>query len=537
MALDAGTPEATPEVAAEVVVEAPIEQPTEPLIAAVDDETPVSDENPAAEPVEPAATEDPDNKDGEAPVEAATEPIVFDHTAEDFDAKITETLEKYDLADAPELKAVIDALNAKIAAAPTTTAVIPELADYGAPEDIKVALVRESHLSSVRKVGGNGDLRPNTDIYVAELAKVRTPTQIDWLHHDLSALPSAKYRGLNKMQENIADAVAVEGDTVGTVLERYEKAIAYARSEFVPNEDVPAYIVESGLTKAYRKLSADSRAEYDAYSPDLDRPVDGLDANGDAIQTDEYGNTITFNDAAIRARKLNELAKMAKGFEYDESEQQKLIDDKKSSDAAFASKVQATQKNFYDGMKQVFAQDVLKNVVFSTNPAAQKLAAFQNVALLTQAFNDPTVQQALKEAGVNFDPVKAEALVDAVETASVELVVAQEMVDADGNQLNEPELKRATRAFETITREWKEFADDIIKQQAKVVSNSKEADIKDAVEKIKIAPKARIVAKGVGSPSSKKEVLPPVGTMEWDKYWAKKIMDENAAKARPYQTA
>lgn len=515
----------------DAVVETPVETVVEtPEVV----ETPDAVETPAEDtPIEkPEGEETPEatpTEEAETPAEEApAEPITFDGLETPvLLEKITEVREKYEIPE--ELAAAFDALQAQVNKPVDTVA---EFADYGTPDDVKTLLDRQSYLDSVRDESGS--FRPNTDKFVQELHK-QSADKASWLHYDLSQLPSDKYKGLNKFEEQIADALALEGDTVGDVLGRFNQTITTLRSGAVVSNDAPSHI-PTELRDAYWSLSKDEREEYDLLAPDLDR-ID-YDENGRAVNQDE----------PIRQRKLATLAKIQKGIEGDKILQQTAQQAQIAKQEAFQSEVITTQTKFYDTIRETFTTEMLKNVKFSENPKMQKIMVHQNVALLTQAFTDDsagaTARQALADAGINFDHAKAQRLTKDVELASVALAQAKQVKGADGQPLNPVELNKANSQLRKTTEAWQSFAKDILDQEARLVSTGTAEAVKKEVEKIKVAPKARASSNGVGTPATRKAAEPPsniaYGSPQWDAWFAKRTLEENQAReskrAQLYQT-
>ncbi len=510
MALDAGTPEVT---------ETAIEQPTDVALEATPTtDTPVIEPQADAPEVATDASEVTEavEETADEPVAEETHleaaPITFDATVEtelpELKTKITELLDSYDLTDAPNLQAAIDVLIAKAEATPDV-AIAQELADYGEPEVIKTALERDAYLSSVTHT--EDGWRPNTDKFVADLVQRATPEVVDHLYFDVARTPSQKYPGVTRFEEGIVDAIAVQGDTVGSALERYQEMVTYAKSGSVPIADVPSYIPVD-LHPAYKALSKASRDEYDAYDP---------------AQDGEY------DYSANRTQKLAELRQMQKGIDADYRENQRVIQDQQQRQQQFTQQVYQTQRSFYDGVRDQFTEALKAEAVFPT-----ELAMRQNVTLLMQACQDDSdgeyARAALTADGIKFDFPKVQQMTAEVDKVTLELTNAKNTVDANGRQLNEIALRTATRNFETVTRKWLEFGKDILMQEQKLTATGTAKAVEAEVAKIKIAPKARTVPKGVAT-AAKVDTKPSLYRNR--DAFVNSAMEEEARRARPYAPA
>jgi len=491
------------ETPAEAVVETPVEE--------------IKDEAPAEE--IPAEEEAPVEVE-EAPAETP-EPIVFDVAAPDFEEKVTEVLENYEVP--PELQAVIEAYKAKATAPDSSFA---EYSEYGDTEQVKALLDRQAHLDSVRETE-TGTYRPNTDKFVETLP----PEKAQWMYFDLSRQPSQKYQGLNQFEETIADTLAVEGETVGDVLARYKQSIDALRSGVAIQSAVPDFI-PAHLHEAYWQLSREEQEELNTFAPDADR-----------VEYDDNGRAINI-DAPIRARKLDTLSKIQKGIEGDKLLKQQEVNQAQTRQQTFHQDVMTAQVNFYDSLRESFTADLMKEVQFSSDPKLQTVLAHQNVALLTQAFSEDSdgvwARKALAEAGIQFDVTKAQALVKDVEQASVSLATAKQIKDANGNPINQVELNKAKAYFERAGKNWQNFAKDLLKQQADLTSTGTAKAVDKAatekIEKKKMEIKARPSTKGTPSSVTKKsESNPhPYGSRQYDEWYADRMMDEAARRAAVY---
>lgn len=515
------------------MVDAPIEAPVETVVddspdavldAEVVEDAPVEDA-PAEEAEEGADKEEEPADDKAAKTDDTPEPVTFDHTAEDFTAKADEVLEKYEIPD--EVAAVITALRAK---ADTPQEAFAPYREY-APEDaspetvvstVKTLLDRQALLESVEEVAP-GAFRPKTAEFIAEIAD---PVVKEWMFHDLGQQPSDKYTGLNKFQESIADAFGHEGEPVSAIMDRYAATVAHMQSGTVPTIDAPHFIPNE-VREAYWSLPQSVRDEIALYDP----------AN-DNIEYGENGQQIN-RDAAARDEKIRQLALIQKGLNADKQEAVRSAETRRQNDQSFAQDVAQTQTRFYDTFRETFTKNVAEGVKFSDDPKMQQLLATQNVSLMAQALEDGSpgafARKSLEEAGIKFDYAKAQSLAKEVEKASVALVTQQRMKGADGQPINKIELQKAKSAFERAGREFQLMAKDVIDQQARLVSTGKAEDVEKAVEKKKIAVKARSVAKGTPSKSTKQETLPNYGTPEWYAHWAKKEQAEQAQRANAYR--
>ena len=488
-------------VETEVVVET-----AEPIV-----EETVVEEVATEEVVEEVAVEATEEVAEEAP-ETVAEPILFDGTEDEttFAEKQEQVLTKYDLSEAPEIQALIENLQSR-AKAVETPEIFTQIADYGDVETITAVLDEHNALYSKRE--DNGGYRPNTDKFVESLVAKDQETA-DYLYFDLASQPSTKYQGINKFEEGIAEALAVEGDTVSAVLHRYQtlmqqmKAGAQSVSTGIPE------FIPSELYGAYNTLSKETREEMQFWD--------------DEAYTTE------------RANKLNELRNIQKGINADLAEQQRAVQAQQARQQTLANDAYTTESTFYSEMRKTMAEK-LSTVQFSPDPKLNKLLSHQQVTTLTQAFADGDegdfARQALAEAGINFDYAKAQTLLANVSKASQALTIAKHSVDPNGRPLNPVDLNKAQTAFKTITQEWLKFADDILKQEKEIATSGTAKAIETEVEKRKVLPKARPTAKSIGTAATKTDGPPSsvrYGSQEWDKWWAKQTMEQEAQKAQQY---
>lgn len=527
MTLDSSTFEAveTPvEIHTETVAEPVAEPAVEPVVEPVEEVK--ADEIPAS-PTEETTEEVAEVKEGTEEVKAAEEPIVFDKDADlpSTLEKVTQVLDKYEIP--AEVQAAFDALKAKTEAA-AVPEIVNQLMDYGdeskdiakTVENIKESLDLAGKLTSVT-IEDNGNLRPKTNEFVADLiardAKAKTDTA-QWLYYDIASSPSTQYKGITKFEEGIVNAVGVEGDTVGQTLDLYHKAIAMMKgAAIVPDSDIPKFI-PAEVQQAFRSLPRETREEIAALGED----VEGYDFSAD------------------RNRKVQELSQIQKGIDAETREAQFQQQQKANETQAFNNAVITTQAKFYNQVRDIFAENLIKEVTFSPDPKLQNLLAKQQVTTLMQAFepDGEFARQALTDAGINFDATKAQSLVKATQEASIALEVAKRQVDSEGNQLNKVEYNRAVRMFEENTKAWQDFASDILKQEQQLTStgtkNALETEVAKEVEKIKLAPKGRPVAKGAQTTAKAVAVIPQYGTKESHEYWAEQELLERSKQARAY---
>jgi len=479
-------------------------------------------ETPADEPVESPDEEVKEAVEGETPEveEAPAEPFVIDTEAElpVVLEKVNEVLDKYELPE--DVQVAIDALRAKAEFVPVVEPdpLMTELADYGDVSVVKETLDTANLLSSVT-INQDGSVRPNTDKFVEKVI-AGDPDTAAWLYHDLASAPSNVYQGLTKFEEAICNSLSIEGDTVGTVMARYQAMMANARTaSIVPESDIPSY-VPANLHQAFRSLPRESREELTALAED--------------------GEDYSFE--SDRNRKIIELQQIQKGIDAESREAHIAIQAKETQQLAYNQEIVTTQNKFYDEMRNIFTENILKEVQFSPDPKMQALLAHQQVTTLTQAFSPDSdgdyARKALAEAGITFDATKAQGLVKAVEDAAVALTFAKRQT-VDGKQVNQVEFNRATRQFEQATRAWQEFAVDIIKQEQQLTATGTQEAIKEVVAKQKIQPKARPVAVAAKSETIKEESKRPPYKSEAYYDWyaenrAKEIQEAEARKAAAY---
>lgn len=481
------------------VAETPAETPVEvtpPVVETTEAPAETAPETTDTEEV----TEEAPTEEVKAEPEVTAEPVTFDTTAElpELVEATSKVFDKYDLPD--EVVAGIEALKAKAAGAPAD--ILGEYSVYGEIEDVKTLLERQSLFTSQREE--NGNIRPNTDKYAQALNKV-APEKTGWLYYDLAQLPSDKYTGLSKFQEGIADALSMEGDTVNSVMQRYYQTVEAVKSGVNITNDAPKF-VPAQLRDAYWSLSKTEREELEMYAPENDQ--------GDG-------------DVEIRNAKLNTLAKIQRGIDSDKREAQANAQAQQVHRQEFHTEVQNTEIKFYNGFREEFTKDVLEKVKFSDDPKMQTILAHQNVALLTQAFDDgaagESARKALNDAGITFDHAKAAQLLKDVDTATIALVTARRAIDPDTKEpLDKIALNKAVKEYEAVGRKWQAFGQDVLDRQARLVSTGTAEATQKAAEKIKIAAKARPVTKGTPTQAVKEEVVPMRGTPEWSQYWAKK---------------
>ena len=500
------------EIVAEPEAEAVVDAPTDEAVEPATDE--VAEEE-AEEVAEEAAEE---------AVEEATEevapPVEFDATADlpSILTQATEVLEKYELP--ADVQAVIDVLRTK---AETPQDSFVEYAEYGDESEIK-ALLDDHSLIYTATTDETGNIRPNTDKFAQKLYEV-APDKASWMYYDLAQLPSQKYQGLNQFEEGIADALSIEGDTVGDVIQRYQQTVAAVKSGASIASDVPSFI-PANVRDAYWSLSKEERDEIDYYDPATDR-----------VEVDDYGKPVNI-DEPVRNRKLETLAKIQKGIDGDKVLQQQAVQSQQQAQQAFNNEVVSIQTAYYDAFRTHFVEDLMSTVQFSADPKMQTILAHQNIALLTQAFfpdsDGDFARAALKDAGIEFDATKAQKLVQDIESASVALTSAKRAVDSSGKMLNPIEFNKATKAFERAGKEWQAFAKNIIDQEASLTSTGKANEVKEAVAKQKVAIKARPVNHSAPSKATKLDAVPAYGTREYHEYWAEKQLENEAKRAAAY---
>lgn len=500
------TPEVV-EVVAEPIVEEVVETEEAPAEEVVEE---VAEE--ATEEVVEEATEEADESAEEVKEEVAEVPVVtFDPADDDavFAEKAEQVLTKYDLAEAPELKAYIEALQTRVQAVETPE-IFTQIADYGDVDAVTAVLDEHNTLYSRREEEGN--YRPNTDEFAKHLAEKDEMTA-DYLRFDLNMLPSTKYPGINKFEEGIAEALAVDGETVAQVLSRYHNTMKQMKlGATAALTDVPAFI-PAELYGAYNTLSKETREEMQFWD------------------SDEY--------ATERTNKLGELRNIQEGIDARIEKQQRLVEAQQAKQQALVNDANSTESTFYTEMTKAMA-DKLASVQFSSDPKLNKLLSAQQVTTLTQAFSPDGefARQSLAEAGIQFDYAKAQKLLEDVSKASQALAIEKHAVDAQGKVLNPVALNKAQSAFKAVTTDWLKFADDILKQEKEIATSGSAKALEAEVAKIKVAPKARPVAKAIGTAATNKNDGPPAnipyGSLDWDKWWAKQTLQEEARKASSY---
>ena len=446
------------------------------------------------------------------PTEVTVEPITFsvDDDETIFTEKQEQLFAKYDVPK--ELQSYIETLKAKTSV--ETPEIFTQIADYGDVEDVTAVLDEHNTLYSRREE--NGAYRPNTDQFAQKLV-AKSQDIADHLYFDLASQPSSKYQGINKFEEGIAEALAVEGDTVNTVLNRYHSMMkALKEGASLPLADVPDFI-PAELYGAYKALAKETREEMSLWD----------DADLYALE---------------RANKVNELRNIQKGIDADVALQQREQQVIQERNHRLTNDAITTETTFFNEVRKTMA-DKLQSIEFSSDPKLNKLLAHQQVTTLTQAFSDGTegeyARATLAEAGINFDHAKARQLVDSVSSAAQALAVAKHAVDAQGNSLNPVDLKKAQSAFKSVTENWLKFADDILRQEKDLVTTGTATALKAEVEKIKVQPKVRPVAKHIATAATNGSGdRPPAsigyGTPDWDKWWAKKTLEIESQKASAY---
>lgn len=395
-----------------------------------------------------------------------------------------------------------------------TPEIFAQIADYGDVEAVTAVLDEHNTLYS-RREEDNG-YRPNTDKFVENLV-AKDPLTADYLYFDISSQPSTKYQGINKFEEAIAEALALEGESVNTVLNRYYHTMKVMREGAnLPLADVPDF-VPAELYGAYKTLAKETRDEMSMWD---DPELYSLE----------------------RSNKLNELRNIQKGINADLAEAQRTVQVQQERQQKLADEALNTQVTFYGEMRKTMAEK-LKSVQFSTDPKLNTLLANQQVTTLIQAFSEESdgefARQILKDAGIEFDYGKAQRLVDSVHKASQALTIAKHAVDAQGKPLNPVDLNKAQSTFKTVTQEWLKFADEILEQEKEVTATGTAKALETEIAKIKIEPKARPVAKTIPTAATNGNGdRPPAsvryGTPEWDKWWAQKTLNAEAQKASAY---
>lgn len=470
-------------------------------------------------------------KDGEEPETAEEEitaelpPIVFEEADElpQVIEKIDQLSAKYELPD--EVTAAIATLRAR-AEANTLEA----FSDYGDVETVKGILEVHNTLHTPRpikdEVTGVVNYRPNTDKFVEDLNRT-APDKVDWLVYDTMALPSRKYQGLTKLQEINADSLAVEGDTLGTLMKRFEVwQEAVKTNAIVPASDIPIFIPKE-LHDAFRQLDKESRAEYELLDPIYDDPDDSTNHRN-------------------RVRKLDELARQQRGIDADRAEDQKRTDAINAEHQALVAKTVKAQETFYDESQKVFFERLKKDVVFSDDPKLQVFEAGKLMTTLKQAFftdvDGEFARQILAESGVKFDFEKARSMVEEINNAAIALTDAGRYTDDKGNPINPVAVNRAAREFAEKGWTWRTFADDILKQLSNTTKTGKAETLATEVKKIKVQPKARAVAKSTTAspPSANKSkaeslsIYDPAYNGAWADESIEARLQDEAKKTRAY---
>ncbi len=516
------------------VVDAPIEVPAvvsdavdEPIAQPEGTPEVAQDVTPEPESPDPEAekADEPDKVETEVDeADATPEPVTFDSAAPDFKEKVTEALDKYELPQ--EVSAVIEALTAKAendTLAPFAEYAKPDATPEVVAETVKTLLDRQVMLDSYRVEDER--LRPDTDKFAASLNEI-DPEKSAWLYYDFGKLPSVKYQGVNKFEEGIVDALHIPGEAPQATLTRYHETMAAVKSGASVSVDIPSFI-PAHLKDAFWSLAKEDREEYELYDPSMDN-----------IEYDEYNRPFN-KDEAVRNRKLAMLANIQDGIDSRKQMAMAQIQDQAHREQTFSKEVQTTVEKFYDSFRTAVTDDVLKNVKFSDNPKLNAILANQNVAFLGQAMeanaSGEAARAVLSEAGIKFDAAKAQQLDKDIQIASVALAQARKIKDDAGNPLNPTEVNRATHQLKKATEAFQTFAKDIVEQQARLVSTGKAEDVKQAAEKIKIAPKARAAVKGVGTTAKAPQANPhPYGTTPYYEWYADRELEQQAKKAAQY---
>lgn len=442
----------------------------------------------------------------------APEPITFDVAAEDFAEKVKTTIEGYDLD--PPLQAAVTALQEAVQNRPATP--IDEYLVYGEPETIKASLDRDSLLTTSRREE-DGD-RPNTDKYIETLPE-ETATH---LTYDLMRRPSQRYEGYNSFQELIADTLALDGDTVPVVIDRFNRFVTAMKADaFVAESDVPSYIPPE-LIPAYKSLDKLSQRDYQALSPEYDR--DDPESKAE--------------DEAKRASQLKTLGQIQRGIEADTREKQELYQTSQQAITNLNSDIVQKETSFYTTFRDQYAEKMAE-IQFSPDANLNQLLASQQITLLRDAFfegpDGDFARKALKTSGVNFDFNKAIELQNNVTEAATNLSKEERALDKNGKPLNPINLNKAKANFVEVGRQWTKFASDLLEQEKRLVLGKTEKAIEGAIEKKKVAPKARGAIAGAASSVTHQDEVPAFGTPAYNKYWAQKTIEEQARKAKIYQ--
>lgn len=475
-----------------VDIEEPVKDATEEVVEAEAPEATEEAPEVADETAEPA-------EETETPEEVT---VSFDTEAPiaDIIEQGKPVLEKYELPS--DVAAYISTLEAK-----ANVATLPEFADYGDVNDVKSLLDRQNYLNSSRTTE-NGP-RPNTDKFVETI----DPQKAAWLYHDLGNRPSTKYEGRTQAQEVLIDSLAVEGDTTNSVLERFEQVVKYVKANELPETDVPDFIPQN-VREAYNRLSRNVRDDISLLDPSIPEELQTIQAH------------------------LGQLQLIQKGLDSDRLEKQRAQYAQQAEQEAFVADAVNTQNAFFTAFRDEQAKKLTETVKFSTDPKMQALMANQQVALLTQAFDDgPTGQfarTALENAGINFDHGRAKSLIAEMDRAAIDLTTHKRAVDAQGNPLDPTALRKAQSDFSAAGKKWHAFANEIIEQSARFAATGKAHEIKEEIAKRKIPEKARAVAAGAAAPA-KRTVTPnphKYGTQAYYEHQADELIREANARRR-----
>lgn len=420
---------------------------------------------------------------------------------EDILAKVTE---KYDLPD--EIVAGFNALIARATPEPAPAAELPvELADYGDTKAVIADLEFANTLYSKRIEGETQ--RQNTDKFVETLIE-RDPEAAQWLSYDLLRAPSTKYAGRTRWEEANIDALAKEGDTVETVLRRFDAWKQHVlEGADVPASAIPSFIPDN-LKTAYRSVSQATRDALAYLDPDID---------GEEI-----------------AERLDELAKVQRGIDADAQAQAAMRQQQEAAREAYETQIFDTQARFYAETRKQAAETMKAELGMT------QLEAAQRIALLEQAFDQSEAGEfaraALKAEGIKFNAAQAKQLVEAVHHAAVEWTNANRRRGDDGKPLDAVQVNRAKRAVEQAGRDWKAFADDLIRQQNEKTGTQAEKKAEAAAaKKAKLAVKARPAVKTTGADAVTKPSTPAYGTPEYFEYWANRELSAAAQASRAYR--
>lgn len=460
-------------------------------------------EETAEEAVEETAEEETEDvvEESADETEEAIAPIEFaeDATIEQIVEQASPILDKYELP--ADVQSYIDVLRAKAEAVP-----LAEYEAYGSSEEVKELLDRESYLNTSRAEGEL--IRPNTDKFVETLPADRA----NWLAYDLGQQPSAKYSGYTRFEEMLVDNLAVEGDTVPQTLDRYHKFVGAMKENALPYNDVPTF-VPANLKEAYFKLSVQRRDEIKDLDPDYEMDT-------------------------IRDH-LADLELVQKGLDGERAEKERLTQYQAAQKQSFENDVMQTQNTFFATLRDQFAKDVQKEVKFSDDPKMQTLLSNQQVTLIMQAFDEGQAgdfaRNTLSNAGINFDYTQGQVLLNEINVAAVDLIRQKYNVDGDGKPLDKVALNRAQSNYENISRKWVKLAKDTLHSMSQAASTGKKADIQKAVEKVKLAPKAR-VAPSNGTKAKQVDLISPYvpGTDDDLAWWADRHIEAQAKRARAY---